>query len=389
MTKRKITIMYFVSGLISGGVERMIANWTQKLDNREYEFIVVYQHKAVTQCLKMIEESGCHAIRITARNENFIKNMIDSYRVIRLYHPDIVHSNMNLMNFCALIPAKLMNIKVRICHSHIADKKKNFLYRLVEIIFRLLNIMSSTINMACGEDAAKYLFGKKISTISLQEAVNFFKTGQNIKFRKNNVIIVNNAIDFEQFCYVKENFRNRYNLQEKIIIGHVGRFTEQKNQKRLLEIFCEYHKLHENAVLLIAGTGELKEQLEKYVNELGIVVNVIFLGVLEDMKAFYSSIDILLLPSLYEGFPVVALEIQAAGKPALFSDQIDSSSKITDLVHFVSLKKSNSDWAKAIDYVLKSYNNIDFKHELTAAGYNINEEIKKLDYLYRQFIKNI
>ncbi|MCF2684403.1 glycosyltransferase, partial [Faecalicatena contorta] len=101
------------------------------------------------------------------------------------------------------------------------------------------------------------------------------------------------------------------------------------------------------------------------------------------------SIDILLLPSLYEGFPVVALEIQAAGKPALFSDQIDSSSKITDLVHFVSLKKSNSDWAKAIDYVLKSYNNIDFKHELTAAGYNINEEIKKLDYLYRQFIKNI
>ena len=383
MEKKKIKIMYFVSGLISGGVEKMIVNWCWGLGNERYEFIIVYQHQPVPQCLKMLKEAGCRTVQITARSDNFIKNILDSFKILRLYQPDIVHCNMNLMNFCALIPAKMIGIKVRISHSHIADKRTSFLYQCVERICRFLNNKSATIKMACGEDASNYLYGGKITTISLKEATHMLKCNKNKKFWKNVAVIVRNAIDLKEFCYTEDNIRKKLNLNDRIVIGHVGRFTQQKNQKRLLEIFAEYHKLHADSVLVIAGTGELKDELGLHVKKLGIDDSVYFLGVLSNMTEFYSAIDLLLLPSLYEGFPVVALETQAAGKPALFSDQIDSTTQVTDLIHFFSLKKSDGKWVEKIDQILKSEYIGDYKREMTEGGYNIDEEIHELDYLYQ------
>lgn len=114
----KIKVMHFVAGLKSGGVEQMLCNYCAELNNGNcsYEFVVVYQHEAVESCKEKIEEAGCRTRRITARSENFVKNLIESYRLIKEEQPDIVHAHMNLVNFCALYPAKLSGIKVRISH---------------------------------------------------------------------------------------------------------------------------------------------------------------------------------------------------------------------------------------------------------------------------------
>ena len=244
----------------------------------------------------------------------------------------------------------------------------------------------------------------KIGTIArkwfYQHAINKSKTiftvsqfskeriKHHLKLKKTPVIVTYNAVP----DWFKDGIKN--NVEKTDTILFVGNI---KKHKGLHTLVAAYKKLLSSdfpgKLMIVGNASNFRTSDDSISQELNSLPedSVIYTGRISDneLKTKYAEAKLLIQPSLYEGFPVVALEIQAAGKPALFSDQIDSSSKITDLVHFVSLKKSNSDWAKAIDYVLKSYNNIDFKHELTAAGYNINEEIKKLDYLYRQSVKNL
>lgn len=356
---KKIKVMHFVSGLVSGGVEQMLINYCNNMDHDKFEFIVVYQHEPVQICIDKIKDAGCKTIRITARNENFFKNITDSFKVIKKYKPDIVHSHMNLMNFCCLLPAYILGVKVRISHSHIAEKQKSTLYKIGSLICKILIKLFSNVFLACGEDAGKYLYGSKT------------------KFK-----IINNAIDLDSFKYKGDNLRNSLNLQEKVIIGHVGRFTKQKNHKRLINIFKEFLSVQSEAILLLAGTGELEQEIKRYVSELNISDNVIFLGPVLNMNKFYSSLNLFILPSLFEGFPVVALETQAAGVISLYSDNIDKNIKITDLVHLLSLKNSDVEWARKMNELLETKYKKDFNIQLTEAGYNIKKESEKLEKIY-------
>lgn len=249
----KIRVMHFVSGLVSGGVEQMLVNYCNNMDHDKFEFIVVYQHEPVELCINKIKAAGCKTIRITARNESFVKNIVDSYKIIKEYKPDIIHCHMNLMNFCPAFPAMLSGVKVRISHSHIAEKEKSFIYKIMANICKTLIKISSNVFLSCGQEAGYYLYGKNRS-----------------------FTIINNAINLEEFRYRSYNFRNSLNLQDKVVVGHVGRFSEQKNHKRLLDIFKEFLKLEKNATLLLAGTGELEESTKKYAASIGMTITWFF-----------------------------------------------------------------------------------------------------------------
>lgn len=360
--KSKIRIIYFLSGIKSGGVEQFLINYCSRLDKKEYELIVVYQHEPVQVCLNKLESAGCKAIRITARSENFLANIIDSYKIIKELQPDIVHSNMNLMNFCSNLPAKWLKVPVRISHSHIAEKNISLLYRLILSISRKLIKYSSNILFSCGKEASQYLY----------------KT-------EKDVYMINNAIDIRMFEN-NNSFYDEYRKSNRVIIGHVGRFTKQKNHKRMINIFYEFMKLEPNSLLLLAGMGELEEEVKQQVKKLNIERNVVFLGAISDMSKFYNTIDLFLLPSLYEGFPVVALEVQAAGVKSLFSDTIDKKIKITNLVNFYSLKNNDKEWANEMERIIGSDVKDDYYKKLTNSGYNVDVEAKKLDELYKKFV---
>lgn len=173
---KKIKVMHFVAGLTSGGVEQMLCNYCGAMNKDAYEFVLAYQHQAVETCKEKIEESGCRTIRITARSENFIKNLIDGYRVIKKERPDIVHAHMNLVNFCALLPAYLLGVKVRISHSHIAETNRNILFRIMAAICKFLCVHAATDLMTCGQEAGIYLYGKR-------------------RMQKGKVLLVENAIN--------------------------------------------------------------------------------------------------------------------------------------------------------------------------------------------------
>lgn len=362
---KKIKVVHFVAGLVSGGVEQMLCNYCKELsENYDYDFLVVYQHEAVNTCKEKIEEAGCRTERITARSEDFIKNIVDSYKVIKKEKPDIVHAHMNLMNFCALYAAKAAGVKVRISHSHIAEKNKNWCFNIIAFVCKKLCANSATMLLACGKEAGEYLYGKKME--------------------EGKVKIVENAIDIRSYTIgeeEKKEIRMRKGLKKAFVVGHVGRFSYQKNHEKLIDIFYCIKKIKENAKLLLIGTGELENQIKQQVKKYGIEDSVIFAGTTKNMRDMYALMDVFVLPSRYEGFPVVSVEVQAARIPSLFSDSIAPTCKLTDYIDFYSIKESNQNWANRVISCAENEQNGSL--EKLYAKYDILENSKRLDAIYR------
>jgi hypothetical protein len=176
----KVLVMHFVSGLISGGVEQMLFNYCSHIKKDEFEFIVVYQHSPVKLCIDKIESAGCKTVKITSRKENPLKNLYESYQLIKKYRPDIIHSHMNLMNFFPIIAGALCGIKVRISHSHIAEKNKDCCYKFFACICKILISICANYYFACGYEAGTYLYGEK-------------------RMSGGDVVIINNAISLDEF----------------------------------------------------------------------------------------------------------------------------------------------------------------------------------------------
>jgi glycosyltransferase involved in cell wall biosynthesis len=133
-------------------------------------------------------------------------------------------------------------------------------------------------------------------------------------------------------------------------IGHVGRFSQQKNHAFVIDVFSELIKLEPKAFLLLTGDGELRREIEKKVLEVGLSQRVLFLGSRPDVPHLMQGImDVFLLPSFYEGLPLVLIEAQAAGLPSVVSDVIPEEAAIVKpLVRRVSLSEPAVEWAKAI-----------------------------------------
>lgn len=255
---------------------------------------------------------------------------------------------------------------MRISHSHIAETNRNILFRIMAAICKFLCVHAATDLMTCGQEAGIYLYGKR-------------------RMQKGKVLLVENAINLDYYDIdpeVREKIREQHKLQDQLIIGHVGRFSYQKNHEKLIHIFSEISKRRADAVLLLVGTGELEEQIKELVQSLNIQDKVIFYGTTKNMREVYSLIDVFVLPSRYEGFPVVSVEVQAARIPALFSDTVAPTCKLTELIEFMPLDETDENWAKKTLECSTKNRNID----ITALKekYDIKEKAKMLDRYYCQ-----
>jgi len=174
-------------------------------------------------------------------------------------------------------------------------------------------------------------------------------------------------------------------LQDEIAIGHVGGFFEQKNHRFLLQIFKEIVKIEPTAKLYLIGDGPLKETMEKRAK--GISKNIIFVGTTDRVSDYLQAMDGMLLPSLFEGLPLVAVEWQLNGLPCIFSDVITKDCCFTDNVEFLSLEKDPSVWAKEIVLMIKKNSNREILSKEAVsnadrAGFNIKNNARVLRKIY-------
>lgn len=360
----KIKIMHFVSGIGNDGVAQYLINYTSRLNkNFPVEETVIYQHKADPVKLNIEQDIGNKTYRIPFKSKHPIGNLVSTFKLIKRNKPDIVEAHMNLVNFFPLFVAWLLRVPVRISHAHIAQDIDNINPKLAPI-FKKMNILFSTDLVACGEAAGKYMYGRK-------------------KFH-----IIYNAIDQNKYKFnldYRNEIRKKYNISDStIVLGNIGRIVEQKNQKFLIDIFSDYLKINSNALLFIIGNGELSDELANYINEKKCQDKVIRINGVKSTEKYYSAFDVFLLPSLYEGLPVVAIEAQESGVTTLLSKNIDPTVMFTNNVKLLPVNMGVKCWLQDIrksdrkrsDIISDKYDiNIQYKH---LYSYYVNILRKKL-----------
>ena len=302
----KRVLQVFDSLEISGGVQGVVMNTYRRIDKSIVQFdFAVYDAPQENSYQKEIEDMGGRVFEISNLSDagvlGFYRQFIDLYKSNKY---DAVHAHNIHHNGIILYTAKKAGIPIRISHSHQSfdERNESFARRAFAHILKSLNNIVATRKVACSDLAGNFLYG-------------------NSDFE-----FLPNAVDISRFSSLpdKETLRKQYGYDcNKIILLHIGRFCYQKNQKFLVNIMERLDK--DQFVLILVGDGDLKEDVLKLFHKMD---NVFYLGLRQDIPSLLKLSDYLLLPSIYEGLPLVVVEAQAAGCQSLISSSI---TKQTDL----------------------------------------------------------
>ena len=362
MNKSNIRVLQIIGIVCGGGVEAVIMNYYRNIDRNQVQFDFVIDGYDKTYLDDEIKAMGGKVYHVEPYRKNIFRYMVQIYKIVRNGHYDIVHSNMNTLSVFSLFPAWLAGAKQRILHNHSTAVKQEGKRSLMKHILRPIAPLFANRYAACSILAGDWMYGKEWMA-------------------KGEVKIIRNAIDLKKYAFSQE-LRKRYRQElgiadDDFVIGHVGRFMFQKNHRFLLQIFYEISKCKENAKLLLVGDGELRSEIEKKVYDMGIDKKVIFLGLREDVQAIYNAMDMFVLPSWYEGLPVVSVEAQANGLRCVFSTNVTSESKLTGYAEFMDLAAGASNWAMHI-WQGDNSRNSSAEKEMRLAGFDIETQAQEL-----------
>lgn len=374
-----IRVLHVVGRMDRGGIETLIMNIYRNIDRNkvQFDFLAHYGKVDADYNEEIITLGGkVHEMpKIKSTNRTYYHKIFQYINALNRFfkiHTEykIIHIHMtNTARILIPISKKYGNIKVIITHSHLSRATNGLKGYLTNILQKNIE-KSATDFFACSLKAAEWFYSNEL-----------IKSGR--------VKIINNAVDTEKFDFnyeTRTKIRDKYNLIDYLVIGHVGRFYEQKNHKFLIQIFRKLLEQNAMSKLLLIGEGELKSDMEKLCKQYNIDNNVIFLGNRSDVNDLMQAMDVLVMPSLFEGLPVVGIEAQSSGLSCVFSDTITSELKVTDNVSFVSLQASVEAWVEAIIQASKNDRKSN-KTELTEKGYDIKNVAKTIQDYYEEGAK--
>ena len=282
---------------------------------------------------------------------------------------DVVHLHLPTLHYFVKKAIKGTNIKL-VIHSHSSRLSSKMLGRIRNRLLVTGVSCGADARFSCSMSSSKNLYGKSWGN-------------------KENDYLLKNAVDMKKFVYdpkLSKNLRKELGVNDKIAFCHVGRFSEEKNHTRLIDIFNEIYKKEKNVHLFLIGDGPLKNSIQEKVNELGLQENVTFMGKRKDVSTLLKAMDVYLLPSLFEGLSVSLVEAQASGLLCFYSDSCSKESEITDNIYSISLKDDSESWAK---FILDKYHEgwcRDVSEKVKQNGYDIEFESKKLLKKYKEII---
>lgn len=346
--------------MIYDGIGMTILNYMGNFDRKDMVVDIAVINHVDDKMRSQIEGMGSRIYELTDRNTSQAKYIRSLARVVRKGRYDIVHIHCNSCTAAVdLLGAKLGGAKMLCPHSHNTKCLHTRAHKVLRPLFNFLY----TDGFACGDLAGKWLYQDRPFTV-LRNATNTEK----YKFSQSE----------------RDRIREKYNLKEKVAVGHVAHFTYHKNHPFLLETWAKVVKTHPEYILFLIGDGKLRPEAEEKVKALGIGENVVFVGTTLEIPAYLSSMDMMVLPSLWEGLPNVVIEWQVAGLPTLVADTVTSDCKLTDSVKFLPLDSTK--WADAIvntdlkiDRKVVSENNI---KRIAKAGFSIKEQAALLKEYY-------
>lgn len=354
------------------GVSEVIMNYYRFMDTTEVLFDFMVNEPVATDLKEWIEGRGSKIYVMPSLGikntfmykktlENFFKEHQGEYKIIHGHTPNAAAYYMPI--------AKKYGVPVRILHSHNSRGADSTIKRIRNRMMSKIAIKNATHRFACSKVAAEYLYGN------------------------DDAFILNNAIDLDAFAFDSDKrtqIRTELNVSEEtMLIGHIGRMAEQKNHKFIIEIADVLRKnnhSHKQYKFLLIGDGPLRASIEATIKEKHLENQFILTGVLDKARDYYNAMDAFVLPSLYEGLPVVGVEAQAAGVPVLISDGVTKETMMADNISMQSLDAPMkwADWIISIDGKRKSN-----KQELAKKGFDISTQSRVLARKYEEFIANI
>lgn len=373
MNEKKIKIIeYGALTSTKGGIESYVITQLRYINKKKIkiDFLVPNENEKLAYEDEIIE-LGSEIYRDYIRwKKNFFGHYYTLYKFFKKHKGeyDIAVGNyLDLQNINFLIMAKLFGVKTCIAHAHMAyESRKSIIKYFLVKINRLLSLYFCDYLWACSEVAGRWMFGDYL-------------------WNKKDNLVIKNTIDNDKYKYnkiIRNKIRKLLSIDNSFVIGHVGRFVNQKNHDFILEIYSEIVKKIPNSYLILIGKGILEENIKNKAQKLKLDDKILFLGEKDNVNELLQAMDVFIFPSKHEGLPVALIEAQAAGLKIYTSEEgVSKEVKITDLIEFISLKKDKNYWADSIVANSKYYRK-DMSKKIIENGYDTRTSINKMESFY-------
>lgn len=364
MNKIKILALSTSGFAKKEGISTVILDYFSRFNPEEFITEIVIDGNYDKNLISEFKNCSIVTQFLPSRKKNTCKYLSAIYMLLKRnkYDALYIHGSSALMSM-ELFIARLCGCKVRIAHSHNTTCDNRHWDRLLRPLFYHLY----TDAIACGIQAGKWLYGNR--------PFDLMKNGR----------------DINKYTYdaaKRKNIRNSLHIDEgTLVVGHVGNFNKQKNQEFLLRVFCELLKKRSNSKLYLMGNGTLLDEQKNLAKKLSIENDVVFTGNINNVEEMLQAMDVMVLPSLYEGLPLVAIEWQIASLPCIISDYVTSECAFSELVCFKSLQDSPDNWADAIIELegIDRYGIKNIMEKLTISnGFDINQNALSLQEYFRE-----
>ncbi len=366
-------VLHINAGSVNfGGVSALCLNLYRNIDRERFQFDFLTPNRTTYgEYREEIEAMGGHIYQFgidanTISGKRALKRKLKEF--FRDHWYDVVHVNSGILLFnCVAADAarKYSGAKVFV-HSH-SNGGRNRLKECFSFILKHYLVCRADELLACSESAARYMFPAKAAE---------------------KAVIINNGIDAQRFVYrpeVRERIRREYGLEDRYVIGHIGRFSPKKNQEFLINLLPLIQQKKKNAVLLLVGQGELMEKAKNRAAEAGLFDSVLFLGQRKNTEDFYQAMDVFALPSTHEGFGIVNIEAQTSGLKCVVSDAVPDAANVSGLMTKLPLTAPEEKWVSEIlTPPLTRESRLD---AVVEAGYDIRSSAKALEDAYMKHEK--
>ncbi|MEI3598488.1 MULTISPECIES: glycosyltransferase family 1 protein [unclassified Oceanobacillus] len=366
-----IRVLQVVGRMHRAGLETFLMNIYRNIDREKIQFDFLTHYTKEGDYDQEIESLGGKIYRFSVMEDKnillYFKQLDDFFKAHNEYK--IVHGHWTTFGLFYMYYAKKNGIKYRIAHAHSNRSKPGLRGILVNNLAKSMKSMSNYY-FGCSQSAIEWLYGKNSRVVKNGKAK-----------------IIKNGIDVDKLKFnlkVRDEYRKNYNIEDRFVIGHIGRFYYPKNQDFIIRLFRQLYKNDSNSLLMLIGTGEDMERIEKEVKLMGLENSVMFLGNRSDIAELLSSMDIFLFPSRYEAFGMAAIEAQASGLTTIVSDGVPNDVHITNVITDLSLSCPIEKW---VERILQAKNNhladrIRTYEDVRASGYDIKEQVKNIKDFY-------
>lgn len=366
MKKRVLQVAYH--SLAKGGIQAVIMSIVRNLKS-EYDFdIVLFSSKKEYYDDEFLNYGSVYRIPLREKENVIAKKMeytyrwivilFGIYRVLKRGNYDVIHCHNEIESGICNLAARLAGVRVRISHSHnsFPHRKVSFLRKFYEYLLKLLIKSNSNIRIGCSNKAKEYLFGSK----------------------DRNAIVINNAIDFNTFDVSK--YRKQRD-KSKISFVHIGRFSYQKNQLFLLEIFKLISNSWSNTELKLVGFGDDLGRIIERIRELDLEEKVTILSNDSNIPEVLANSDYMIFPSRYEGLGIVLLEAQVMGVKCFVSDAVPTEADL-GLCKYLSLDDGADQWAHKIMHFIETDKDSNMVSYEIKQQYDIRNIVLKYKEIY-------